>query len=184
MPRLNATKAAEVRKAGEEGAFPLFPIGLTVLKLVDVTTGNARSGAPMWTWEFRYVEYLEDWQAEPDVDPESVHAKHPNERFVDKPFKYWTTIQDSTLWDLDRVFAAFDAEPNTDTDDLLGAEIVVAFDHAIANGGRNKGEMQAEIVKFYTLKDGRKAAEEIKATSGRSPAKKAAAKATASTPAF
>jgi hypothetical protein len=125
----------------------------------------------MWTWEFRYVEYLENWTAPKDADPESVHAKHPNDRFEGKSFKYWTTIQDNTLWDLDRVFAAFDAEPDTDTDDLLGDEIVVAFDHGIATGGRNKGELQTEIVKFYTLADGLKAAEEIRAHSGAPVAK-------------
>jgi hypothetical protein len=177
MPKLNSTKAAEVKKAGEEGAFPLFPLGMTRMKLVDVTTGNARSGAPMWTWELRYLEHLEPNEEHPDPT-----------KYADKTFRYFTVVQDNTLWDLDRVFAAFDAEPDTDTDDLLGDDLVVVFDQSIATGGRAKGEMQSEIVKFYTLKDGLAAADAIKATSGRSTAKSAKAtkteKASTDTPAF
>lgn len=179
MPKLTGTKAAEVKKAGEEGAFPLFPIGLTRLKLRDVTTGKSRGGDPQWTWDFGYVEHLEPTDEHPDTT-----------KYAGKSVKYWTTIKDDTLWDVDRVFAAFDAEPDTDTDELIGEEIVVAIDQSLARGGRNRGEMQSEIVKFYTLKDGLAAAEAIVAQSGRSTARaaepKAAAKATKQTaePAF
>lgn len=177
MPKLNPTKAAEVKKAGEEGAFPVFPVGLTKMKLADVTTGNSRAGDPMWTWEFRYVEYLEDWKAPEDAEPGSVAAKHPTERYAGKTQKYYTVLRDDLLWDLDNMFAAFDSDPDTDTDDLIGDEIVVMMDQAMIEKGQAKGQMGNNITRLYTLADGEAAAQEIQdrvADQPKPPAKKAA----------
>lgn len=168
MPKLNPTRAAEVKKAGEEGAFPVFPVGLTKLKLQDVTTGNSRAGDPMWTWEFKYVEYLEDWQAPKDADPESKDAVHPTERYAGKTIKYYTVLRDDLLWDLDNMFAAFDADPDTDTDDLLGDEIVVNMDQAMIEKGPAKGNLGNNITRLYALTDGLAAAQEIRDRAGQS----------------
>ncbi len=157
MPKLNAAKAAEVKKAGEEGAFPVFPVGLTKLKLVDVTTGNSRAGDPMWTWQFKYVEFLDTYTPEPGDEGKP----HPSERYKDKKVNYFTVLRDDLLWDLDNVFAAFDADPDTDTDDLVGDEVVVMMDQAMIEKGRSKGQMGNNITRFFTLKDGLAAATEI-----------------------
>jgi hypothetical protein len=161
MPKLNPTKAAEVKKAGEEGAFPVFPIGLTRLKLTDVTTGNSRGGDPMWTWHFKYVEFLENWTAPEGVDPESKEAIHPTERYAGKTIKYYTVLRDDLLWDLDNMFAAFDSDPDTDTDDLIGDEIGVAMDQAMIEKGPSKGNMGNNITRLFLLKDAQAAAAEI-----------------------
>lgn len=162
MPKLNPAKAAEVKKAGEEGAFPVFPVGLTKLKLADVTTGSSRAGDPMWTWEFKYVEFLDIWTPEPGEESKP----HPTERYAGKKVNYFTVLRDDLLWDLDRVFAAFDADPNIDTDDLVGDEIVVMMDQAMIEKGRSKGQMGNNITAFYTLKDGEAAAKEIAERAG------------------
>ena len=178
MPKLNSAKAAEVKKAGEEGAFPVFPIGLTKLKLADVTTGSTkRTGDPMWTWNFKYVEFLDAYTPEPGEE----EKPHPTERYEGKKVNYFTVLRDDLLWDLDRVFAAFDADPDTDTDDLIGEEIVVMMDQQLIESGRSKGQMGNNITQFYTLKDGEAAAKEILQRQGVSTAKaepKKAAKAT------
>lgn len=149
MPKLNSTKAAEVRKAGEEGSkFTLLPIGKYRVRLTDVESTTARpkppakEGNPMWVWKFETVEFLD---AEPNDDADLT---------IGKEQWYRTVIQDNTLWDLDRVFAAFGAEPDTDTDDLVGDEIVVMIDQAVIGAGKRKGQMGNEITDFFTLADG------------------------------
>lgn len=172
MPRLAPARAAEVKKAGEEGAFPVFPVGLTKLKLADVTTGNSRAGDPMWTWEFKYVEYLENWEAPEGAEPGSKDATHPTERYAGKSIKYYTVLRDDLLWDLDNMFAAFDSDPDVDTDDLVGDMIVVMMDQAVIEKGPAKGNMGNNITGLRTLKDGEEAAKEIAARA--EPPKKAA----------
>lgn len=140
MPKLNAAKAAEVKKAGEEGSkFVLLPEGLYRVKLTDVESTESAKGKPMWVWKFETVAFL---GGETDSSNKG------------KELWYRTVIQDNTLWDLDRVFAAFDAEPDTDTDDLCGDEIVVMVEQELITGGKSKGKMGNSITDFFTLADG------------------------------
>lgn len=182
MPKLNPAKAAEVKKAGEEGAFPVFPVGLTKLKLTDVTSGSSRAGDPMWTWQFKYVAFLDVYTPEPGEEDKP----HPTQRYEGKKVTYFTVLRDDLLWDLDRVFAAFDADPEIDTDDLVGDEIVVMMDQAMIEKGRSKGQIGNNITQFYTVKDGEAAAKEIAERAGVSAARtaepKKATKATKAAP--
>lgn len=140
MPKLLPAKAAEVKKAGEEGSkFTLLPIGKFRVKLTDVESTESRAGKPMWVWKFETVEFL---------DGKSDGSNKGKEVW------YRTVIQDNTLWDLDRVFAAFDAEPDTDTDDIIGDEIVVMIDQEMITGGKSKGKMGNTITDFFNLADG------------------------------
>jgi hypothetical protein len=168
LPKLTPARAAEVKKAGEDGAFPVFPIGFTRVKLRDVTTGQSRAGDPMWTWEFSYVEFLDHYTPEKGEEDKP----HPTERWAGKTVKYYTVLRDDLLWDLDRVFAAFDADPDTDTDDLLGDEIVVMMDQAMIDKGPAKGNMGNNITRFYTLAEGIAAAEESRAAQAALPTPK------------
>lgn len=140
MPKLLPAKAAEVKKAGEEGSkFTLLPIGKFRVKLTDVESTESAKGKPMWVWKFETVEFL---------DGTSDGSNKGKEVW------YRTVIQDNTLWDLDRVFAAFDADPDTDTDDIVGDEIVVMIDQEMITGGKSKGKMGNSITDFFTLADG------------------------------
>jgi hypothetical protein len=146
MPKLNPTKAAEVKKAGEEGSkFILLPIGAYRVKLMDVESKESAKGDPMWVWTFQTVEFL---------DGEAKNDKGEPINVVGKEQRYWTVIKDNTLWDLDRVFAAFNCDPDTDTDELIGDEIVVQIDQSIITKGKAKGKMGNEISDFFTLEDG------------------------------
>lgn len=140
MPKLNPTKAADVKKAGETGnRFGLLEVGKYKVKLIDVESTTARSsGNPMWIWKFETTEALE---------PGVKDGKG-------KEIWYRTVIQDNTLWDLDRVFAAFDADPDTDTDELIGDEIVVFVDHEIIGAGKRVGQTGHVIKDFFTLAAG------------------------------
>jgi hypothetical protein len=131
----------------------------------------------MWTWEFKYVEFLDTWTAPEDAEPGSTAAKHPTERYAGKSQKYYTVLRDDLLWDLDNMFAAFGADPDIDTDDLVGDEIVVMMDQALIEKGQAKGQMGNNITRLYTLEDGEAAAREI--AERNVPAPKKAAKATA-----
>jgi hypothetical protein len=116
----------------------------------------------MWTWEFKYVEFLDAWTPEEGAEPGSKGATHPTERYAGKSQKYYTVLRDDLLWDLDNMFAAFDSDPDTDTDDLLGDEIVVAMDQAVIERGQAKGQMGNNITRLYSLEDGLAAAQEIR----------------------
>lgn len=146
MPKLNSTKAQEVKKAGEEGSSRmLLPAGAYRVKLNDVDSQTSAKGKPMWVWTYTVAEFL---------DGNARNDKGEVINVVGKELKYWTVIQDNTLWDLDRVFAAFNAEPDTDTDELIGDEIVVQLDQEISTGGKSKGKTVNVITDFFTLEDG------------------------------
>lgn len=147
MPKLNPTKAAEVKKAGEDGGkFVLLPEGKYVVRLTDVTSETARSGSPMWVWKFETTQYLE---VEAPVDNEGQPIN-----VIGKEIWYRTVIMDKTLWDLDRVFNAFGVPPETDTDELVGDEIVVMIDQQVITGGKSKGKLGNNVVDFMTLANG------------------------------
>lgn len=153
MPKLNPNKAAEVKKAGEgstiSGKYVLLPEGKWRVKLVDVESKTSSKGDPMWVWSFRTLEFLEGDHVAKNKDGEKID-------FSERELKYYTVIKDTTLWDLDRVFAAFDVEPDTDTDELVGDEIVVYVDQQINTGGKSKGQMGNNVTDFFTLEAGLK----------------------------
>lgn len=152
MPKLNATKAAEVAKAGADGpGFTLLPEGKYIVRLTEVESTTSRpkpgerEGNPMWVWHFESVEFLE----ETPKDDKGVEIN-----LAGKELRYWTVIQDNTLWDLDRVFAAFKAPADTDTDELIGDQIVVMVDQQVITKGKLKGKMGNNVVDFFTLEEG------------------------------
>lgn len=149
MPKLNPTKAAEVKKAGEQsttsGKYVLLPEGKWKVKLLDVESKTSSKGDPMWVWSYRAVEFLEGTPQ--DKDGNAID-------FSERELKYYTVIKDTTLWDLDRVFAAFEVDADTDTDELIGDEIVVFIDQQIITGGKSKGQMGNNVTDFFTLTDG------------------------------
>lgn len=148
MPQLNASKAAEVKAAGlsstTSGKFVLLPEGKWRVKLTDVSSENSRKGSPMWKWTFLAVAYLEGDGVAKNKDGEVID-------FSERELRYYTTIQDNTLWDLDRVFAAFEAEPDIDTDELIGDEIIVVLDQDMITGGKSKGQLGNNITDFFRL---------------------------------
>lgn len=168
MPQLNSTKAAEVRRAGEENARfgGAMPEGKYRVKLTEVTAGQSKSsGNPMWTWQFEVVEFLDKHTLDVDGETKAEREKAQDEysqALAEREIRYYTTISDKTLWDLDRVFAAFEAEPDTDTDDLIGDNIVVYIGQEIIGAGKRKGQMGNVINDFFTLKDGLPAATDMK----------------------
>lgn len=168
MPKLNPTKAAEVRKAGEEGSkFVLLPIGKYRVKLEDVESTTTRpkpgerEGKPMWIWKFETVSYLDGTPLDADGNKVDV---------VGKSTWYRTVIQDNTLWDLDRVFAAFEVEPDTDTDELVGDEIIVVIDQSVITAGKLKGKMGNEITDFLTLANGAPSEDDYESVDSGEPA--------------
>ncbi len=155
MPKLNATKAAEVKAAGEAGSkFALLPEGKYRVKLIDVESATSRNGNPMWVWKFDTQDYLDGLVTDEGFTTVDGPDGEEQVNIRGKELWYRTTIQDKTLWDLDRVFAAFDSDPDTDTDELIGDEVIVFVDQAIITAGKSKGKIGNNITEFFTLKDG------------------------------
>ncbi len=149
MPKLNATKAKEVAAATRD-VFAL-PEGRYIVKLTDCSSGNSKSGKPMWTWIFRTVEALDidDYNT---TDPEGDEYVDP-EKLVNHELRYFSVIQDNTLWDLARIFAAFDADTDTDTEELVNEEIGITVSRAIIGAGKLKGQTGNEINEFHLATD-------------------------------
>lgn len=139
MPKLATKKAAEVKKAGEVGSkFSLLEEGRYLARLTEVESGESRKGDPMWTWKFETVQFLDG----------ASDASHEG-----KDLRYWTVIKDETLWDLDKMFAAFDAEPDTDTDDLINDKVVLMVIQEVIKGGKRQGQMGNTISEVLPVKD-------------------------------
>ncbi len=181
MPKLTSSKAAEVKKAGEEGStFFNLPEGRYIVKLKDVEATNTKKTPPdpMWVWSFEVVEFLDlpEFLTEKGLqitDPDGVvQVRNDDGEMVEKSnyfdvskimafdnLRYWTVIKNTTLWDLDRVFAAFDADPDTDTDDLHGDEVGLMVVQEYITGGKLKGKLGNSVAEFFRAQDVRAAVE-------------------------
>lgn len=151
MPKLAPKRAAEVKKAGEVGnKFSLLEEGRYLARLIDVESGTSKpkppatEGKPMWTWKFETIQFLDG----------ASDGSHEG-----KELRYWTVIVDEQLWDLDKMFAAFDAEPDTDTDDLINDKVVLMVIQEVIRGGKRAGQMGNTISEVLPLKDASKVSE-------------------------
>lgn len=128
MPKLNAAKARAAKKAAADGgpSGKLIPRGYIRLKLKKVTSKPSRAGDPMWTWDFVAVA------------PKGVEGET----------REWTVLTDDALWKLGQIFDAFDVEPDTDTDELIGDTLMAEIDHEVQQEGKGKGKKRAVIVQF------------------------------------
>jgi hypothetical protein len=133
MPKLNKATAKTV--AGQEPSDSLQPLpnGTYVATLTDVTSEVGRaSGKPYWKWVFEIIE-------EDQVD--GCYRK----AFLN------TSLQDSAAFKLAEAFAAFDATPDTDTDDLLGDDVQLVIAQVVQASGAKKGQLGNEIVRLLPL---------------------------------
>lgn len=120
MPQLPQDVADDV--ANVESSFELLEEGPYVATLKDVTVSDSEgaSGYHYWRWEF-------------DLD--------------DAPGRQWlnTSLSPKAYFKLQETFEAFDATPDTDTDELIGDKVRLIVSQTTAQGGKRKGELVNQV---------------------------------------
>jgi hypothetical protein len=128
MPKLTPRKAKAVAKA-EAPSFDLLPDGIYRAKLTDVTPVIRPGKDPYWKWKFQVV----DGPGKGRVFFENTSLGETSESF------------------LNAMFEAFGVPPTTDTDDMLGEEVLLRLGTTTMQMGRRKGELVNEVEEVLAL---------------------------------
>lgn len=120
MPKLPKNQAKATNEA--KSSFEPLPEGVYAAKLDDVEVKEGPKGT-YWSWSFKVV------------------GGDFNGRLL------WvsTSLADKALWKLKEVFQAFDADPGTDTDELIGQHVLLGVKQTVQEQGANKGELTNQV---------------------------------------
>lgn len=126
MPKLDKKKAQGVSEV-EPTDFAPIPEGIYTAKLLDVRVSEkpGPSGSHYWIWEFGEIYGRNELQ-EPVVSG-----------------KQWVNVSlgESSNWKMKEVFDAFGVDPDTDTDELIGEEVVLVISQRIIEKGARQGQI-------------------------------------------
>ncbi len=129
--RLTKSKAKRVEAA--ESDFTLLEDGLYRLRLlnVDPRPGQAppRGKGPYWSWEFKVVE-----EGQPGR-------------------KLWlnTSLSEDSEWKLKETFQAFEVPATTDTEELVGEEVIGQVGTRTIEKGARVGQDDNQIMQLFPL---------------------------------
>jgi hypothetical protein len=130
MPTLSKAKQKTVGAVESSGDFPVLPAGryLGTLKEVNADKNGQplvgrKSGKPYWQWVFSDITSLEDGQ---------VYAGH---QFVN------TSLTDDADWKMKEMFDAFGFTVDSDTDEMIGGQVILHIVQREIEEGDRKGEM-------------------------------------------
>lgn len=136
MAKLNKEAQENVKKAAT--AFLPMPECVLHARLRDVDPTREGPKGPYWSWEFEIVEdqefIVEDHEGRP------VTVKSLNRRLWNN-----TSLSEESAFSFERTFRAFEAEPDTDTDELLGDIVKLVIGQRTIQQGDRKGEVVNDI---------------------------------------
>lgn len=130
MPKLPTSAATAAKAAAESSGFTAIDEGTYEARLTGVVAKNAKSsGNPMWVWELEIVE---------------------------PPYrgrKLWvnTVLTDNAMWKVGEMFAAFNADTNADTDELVGDHCLVDVVQRVMEGGARAGQTGNDVNRAHPL---------------------------------
>lgn len=140
MPKLDPTVQQHADEAKPWGDEPmgggLLPEGWYLAELIEVEDKGGDNNR--WDWVFsRLREY--------DLPNREVGPSHAG--------RCWWTTTDTpdSVGKIKSTFAAFDATLDTDTDDLLGEEVLVYLAVEIARAGKRKGEQRNSMTAIKAI---------------------------------
>lgn len=126
----NATEAAE------SSGFAALPAGRYVARLDEVKFKESSKGDPGWNWVWKVVSGPGD-----------------ETKYKGRLLFTYTTLNENMAFKRKEIFEALDFELETDTDDMLGALVVLDVSERPNQGGSRKGEMGNNVDK-HLLFDG------------------------------
>lgn len=151
MPKLDAAVAKSVEDASSDIGFKPMPPGVYGARLESVDSKTTKyTGAPAWNLTFgelvsrdgesmRGKQFV--WLNLPQ-DPDVVPATYKN-----GPEK-WKNAQSMSTSRLKQFFEAFGAEPDVDTDELLGEHCALRVGVREAQRGMNQGKPENFVVEI------------------------------------
>ena len=130
MPRLPSKAAEAVKKAGESGGFSALEEGTYRARLVEVEAKNAASsGNPMWVWKLETAD----------------------DKSEGKFLWVNTVLSDKAMWKVAEMFSAFNADTDTDTDELIGEFCMVDVVQRVIEKGARAGQMGNDVQRAYPM---------------------------------
>lgn len=126
MAKLNKKLAqaaeAEAENWSDRG---ILEAGLYLCKLRNVDTSKTGPSGPYWVWEYETVD---------------IEGQPAGRRFWDN-----TSLSEKAIGRLGKVFAAFGASTDADTDDLIGDLVCLDVGVGTINKGERAGEKRNEV---------------------------------------
>lgn len=130
MARLSKEKAQLADSQKDElPDFGVVPHGVYLCKLRDVNTERSGPAGPYWTWEFETV---------------GIADEPSSKRFWDI-----TSLSEKAIGRLGKMFEAFGATTEADTDDLIGQVVAVEVKIGTISKGERAGEKRNEVVAVF-----------------------------------
>jgi hypothetical protein len=135
MPKLNAKTARAVAQAASEdtesGNLQPLPAGTYPARLAEVVTKEGPKG-PYWTWRYEVLDPI---------------PGHFSSQFVN------TSLSPAAAWKLAEQFTAHDADPATDTEELIGDVVNLVVVTKVIESGNKAGELGNEVTKTLPCDD-------------------------------
>lgn len=125
-------KVAERVNQAEGKDFSLLPEGTYTGKLVEVDASKSGDAGPYWSWEF-------------DLQDEGYENR-----------KLWvnTSLSEKADWKMKEVFEAFGYDADTDTDELVGQEVLLIVSQRVIEKGKLKGQLGNNVDQCLPLDGG------------------------------
>jgi hypothetical protein len=131
MAKLNKKLAAAAREEADNWSDrSVLPSGLYLCRLRSVDTSKSGAAGPYWVWEYETVE---------------AGDQPVGRRFWDN-----TSLSEKAIGRLGKVFAAFGASTEADTDDLCGQLVTLDVRVGTIQKGERAGEKRNEVAAVLT----------------------------------
>jgi hypothetical protein len=135
VPKLNKKRAKEIEDT-EGGGFSLLENGRYLGKLRDVEVKQKEGGEfPYWQWEFDNLRSL---------DGETTY-----------PGRQWaiTSLSPKADFKMKEAFQAFGVPADTDTDELIGEDVILVVGTRTIKEGDRKGEQSNTVNNLLPVGD-------------------------------
>ena len=130
MPKLNQKQA---KQAAEADDYEAVPPGTYLAVLAAVSEKKGQAG-PYWEWQFQLQETDEGEELERKV-------------------KIWenTSLSEQAIFRVAQMFAAFEVDTDTDTEDLLGLYVMVNVGQEVAEQGARAGQLRNTFLSAFPV---------------------------------
>lgn len=135
MPKLNK-KTAKAIEETESGGFSLLENGRYIGKLREVTVKPGKE-YDYWSWEFDNLRAIDD--------PDTII-----------PGRQWanTSLSPKAAFKMKEAFEAFGVPADTDTDELIGEDVILVVGTRTIKEGDRAGEQANQVNNLLPLSDG------------------------------
>lgn len=157
MPKLDQQLATTVESSEGTQGYPVLPPGKYLATLNNVEERFTREGYPSWSAEFSELRDADGvrhpgrtWlNLNLPMDPKKVPADYQPRTSSKPPAEAWAARQNAAANQLKAFFAAFDTTSDTDTDDLVGREVVLKVTNRTIQSGPKVGELVANVAEIH-----------------------------------